>query len=165
MLYSSIVVVLLSGLTYEAPDGWNAEESPSRMRLAQWELPGASGEGAEAIIFFFGEGGGGGVDANLDRWFGQFEQPDGSSTRAGATISHRESEGLKLTIADMRGTYVAPVRPGSSERHNKPRQRMIAAVVEGSGGPWFVRVLGAEATVARWESSIDSFLSSFALEP
>ena len=157
--------MLLSGLTYDVPNGWNAVESPSRMRLAQWELPAAAGEGAEAVIFFFGEGGGGGVDANLDRWFGQFEQPDGSSTRDSATVTHRESEGLKFTIADMRGTYVAPVRPGSPERNNRPRQRMIAAVVEGNGGPWFVRVLGAEATVTQWESSIDAFLSSFTLEP
>ena len=166
MLYSSLLVAFLSGLIYEAPTGWTPVESSSRMRVAQWELPSAGGDGdtgsAEAVIFFFGEGGGGGVDANLDRWFGQFEQPDGSSTRDGATVTRRETNGLKLTIADMRGIYVAPVRPGSTQRNNRPNHRMVAAVVEGDGGPWYVRVLGPEDAVARWESSIDAFLSSFA---
>ena len=73
---------------------------------------------------------------------------------------------LRLTIADMRGTYIASVRPGATERHHRPEHRMIAAVIEddgdddGDGGPWYLRVLGPEATVAKWETSVEAFLSS-----
>ena len=117
-------------------------------------------EAAEAVIFYFGEGQGGGVEANLERWFGQFEQPDGSSTRERATVETRELPDLALTVADVSGTYVASVRPGARERQNRPGYRMIAAIAEGEGGPWYIRVLGPEATVAGWEEDVDGFLAS-----
>ena len=157
------VLLLASTLVYQAPEGWNAARSTSRMRLAQWELPGDGSDSVEVVIFFFGEGGGGGVKANLERWFGQFEQPDGSSTRDSATITEKNDGDLRLTIADMRGTFVAPVRPGVEERNNRPGYRLIAAVVEGRGGPWYFRALGPEGTVEKWASSIDAFLGSMSL--
>lgn len=158
-----IVLALASSLGYDAPDGWQPQPTSSSMRLAQWQLPGEEGP-AEAVVFYFGEGGGGGVEANLERWFGQFEQPDGSSTRDRATVTERTANGLELTIADVSGTFVAPVRPGASQRNNRPDHRMIAAVVEGGSGPWYIRVLGPEATVERWEESVDAFFSSLRLE-
>ena len=141
------LVLAASTLAYEVPDGWEPVAPSSGMRIAQWSLPGEADDGAEAVIFYFGEGQGGGVDANLARWFGQFEQPDGTSTKDRAKIAERDLNGLKLTIADMRGTYVASVRPGSRARNHRPGYRMIAAVVEGTGGPWYVRVLGPDGNV------------------
>ena len=158
-----LVASTLGGLGYDAPAEWTSTPSSSSMRVAQWELLGDDAS-AEVVIFYFGEGGGGGVDANLDRWFGQFEQPDGSSTRDQATITERSVNGLELTIADMRGTFVAPVRPGVRERSHRPGHRMIAAVVEGGSGPWYIRVLGPEATITKWKASVDAFLSSLRLE-
>lgn len=158
-----ITLALLSGLGFDAPTGWVSKPSSSSMRVGVWELPGDDGS-AEVVIFYFGEGSGGGVDANVARWLGQFEQPDGSSTRDKATITEREANGLKLTIADMRGTYVAPVRPGATQRNNRPNQRMLGIVAEGGSGPWYIRVLGPEATMAKWEASVEEFLSSLRLE-
>lgn len=165
MTLLAVVLVgsILGGLGYDAPADWTSKPSRSSMRIAQWELAGDDAP-AEVIIFYFGEGGGGGVDANLDRWVGQFEQPDGSSTRDQATITERSVNGLELTIADMRGTYVAEVRPGAPQRNHRPGHRMIAAVVEGGTGPWYIRVLGPVATVAKWEASVEAFLSSLRLE-
>lgn len=157
------VVLMATGLGYDAPADWTSKPSPSSMRVAQWELLGDDAP-AEVVIFYFGEGGGGGVDANLDRWFGQFEQPDGSSTREKATITERSVNGLELTIADMRGTFVAEVRPGAPQRNNRPGHRMIAAVVEGGTGPWYIRVLGPVATVTKWEASVEAFLASLRLD-
>ncbi len=157
------VVWLAAGLGYDVPAEWTSKPSSSSMRAAVWELAG-EGEPAEVVIFYFGEGGGGGVEANLDRWFGQFEQPDGSSTRDKATITERSVNGLELTIADVRGTFIAPVRPGASQRNNNAGHRMIGAVVEGGTGPWYIRVLGSEANITKWEASVEAFLSSLRLE-
>ena len=142
-----------------------SKQSSSSMRVAVWELTGDDAP-AEVVIFYFGEGSGGGVEANLARWFGQFEQPDRSSTRDRATITERTVNGLKLTVADMHGTFVAPVRPGAPRRNNnnRPGYRMIATIAEGGTGPWYIRVLGPEATMAKWEASIEDFLSSLRLE-
>lgn len=157
------ILLLASTLVYQAPEGWKAAASTSRMRLAQWELPGDGADSAEVVIFFFGEGGGGGVEANLERWFSQFEQPDGSSTRDGATITEKNQGDLRLTIADMRGTFVAPVRPGVEERNHRREHRMIAAVIEGGGGPWYFRALGPEATIETWAPSIEAFFDSMSV--
>ena len=168
---SFAAVLLAPGLGYDVPDGWETAQPSSRMRLAQWTLPGDGDEAAEVVIFFFGPGQGGGVEANLARWFSQFEQPDGSSTKDQASVTKREVNTLRLTIADMRGTYIASVRPGATERHHRPEHRMIAAVIEddgdddGDGGPWYLRVLGPEATVAKWETSVEAFLSSLEARP
>ncbi len=161
---SLIAAVLVAfGLGFDAPAEWVSKPSSSSMRVAVWELTGDDAP-AEVVIFYFGEGSGGGVEANLARWFGQFEQPDGSSTRDRATITERTVNGLKLTVADMRGTFVASVRPGAPQRNNRPGYRMIAAIAEGGAGPWYIRVLGPEATVAKWEASVEDFLSSLRLE-
>ena len=133
------------------------------MRVAVWELTGDDAP-AEVVNFYFGEGSGGGVEANLARWFGQFQQPDGSSTRDRAIITERTVNGLELTVADMRGKFVAPGRPGAPQRNNRPGYRMIGAVAEGGTGPWYIRVLGPEATMAKWEASVEDFLSSLRLE-
>ena len=134
------------------------------MRVAVWELTGDDAP-AEVVIFYFGEGSGGGVEANLARWFGQFEQPDGSSTRDRATITERTVNGLELTVADMRGTFVAPVRPGAPQRNNRPGYRMIGAVAEGRHGP--VVHPACSAPKRRWRNGKRAsriFLSSLRLE-
>ena len=113
---SFAAVLLAPGLDYDVPDGWETVQTSSRMRLAQWALPGDGDEAAEVVIFFFGPGQGGGVEANLARWFSQFEQPDGSSTKDQASVTKREVNTLRLTIADMRGTYIASVRPSGRDR-------------------------------------------------
>jgi hypothetical protein len=41
---------------------------------------------------------------------------------------------------------------------------MIAAVVEGPSGPWFIRFLGPEKEVSAGEVSFDAFLSGLRLE-
>ena len=91
-------VLIASGLGFDAPAEWVSKPSSSSMRVAVWELTGDDAP-AEVVIFYFGEGSGGGVEANLARWFGQFEQPDGSSTRDRATITERTVNGLELTVA------------------------------------------------------------------
>jgi hypothetical protein len=147
-------------LAYDVPADWSPVAVSSSMRLAQWSY----GKSSEIVVFYFGQGQGGGVEANLERWYGQFVQPDGASTRDRARVTKSEIGELRVTRVDIEGTYAAPVRPGAAERHNEPNYRMIAAVVEGPSGPWFVRFLGPKAEVSRGEASFDRFLSTLRLE-
>ena len=165
MALAHVPLLLAATLAWDAQPEWRPAPASSGMRLAQWELAGESGlPSAEVVIFHFGEGSGGSAEANLERWFGQFEQPDGAPTRERASVTRFEVGELEVTRADISGTYVAAVRPGSPQRHRRPDHRMVAAVVEGDGGPWFVRLLGPGATVARWSESFDRFVRSFRSE-
>lgn len=70
-------------LHFKAQADWVAEKPSSNMRLAQYKLPKAEGdtEDASLVLYFFGSNQGGSVQANLERWISQIEQPDGSSSK------------------------------------------------------------------------------------
>jgi hypothetical protein len=70
--------------------------------------------------------------------------------------------GMKVTVLDVSGKYVAEMAPGSPTRHNKPGFRLKAAVVETSGGPYFVKLTGPAKTVERWNTAFATFLRSAA---
>src|SRR5262245_38026186 len=174
MIYSLLVstfsaLLLMQGpppaLHYDAPPGWVKKPPASRMRLAEFTLPKAEAdpEDAELAIFHFGGGGGDG-QANLERWIGQITQPDGRASKEVAKTSQQKAGALALTIVDVAGTYVAETRPGSGERLNKPGFRLRAAVVEGRGGPYFVKLTGPAKTVARWDQGFAAFLKSLRVE-
>ena len=173
LLGASAVVVLLAAspeaqaaLRFDAPAGWIAGKPASAMRVAEFTLPktATDPEDASLIVYYFG-GTGGSVQANLDRWIGQMRQPDGRDSKTVAKSSSLASKArLKITLIDIPGTYVAEVTPGSSERFNKPGFRQLAAVVETGAGPYFVKLVGPAATVARWEASVRAFLASLRLQ-
>ncbi len=148
-------------LKFVAPADWISEKPTSSMRQAQYRLPRVEGdpEDAELVVFYF-QGGGGGVQANIDRWIGQFTRPDGSSANDSAKTSHKTSHGVPITVVDVSGTYVAGMGSMMTEPKGKPSFRMLAAVAESGSGPWFFKLTGPEKTVARWETSFQSFLDT-----
>ena len=158
-------VVGQPALRYDAPDDWIERPSASPMRVTEFSLPKVPGdaEDAELVVFYFG-GSGGGVEANLQRWIGQMEQPDGRSSFEVASTTGFEANGLAVTVLDVPGTYVAAVSPGSATRLSKPSFRLLAAVVETPVGPYFFKLTGPDRTVARWDDPFSAFLRSVRVE-
>ena len=152
-------------LRFDAPDDWIERTSESPMRVTEFRLPRVPGdaEDAELVVFYFG-GSGGSVEANLQRWIGQMEQPDGRSSFEVASTTGFEANGLALTILDVPGTYVPSVSPGSATHLNKPNFRLLAAVVETPAGPYFFKLTGPDRTVARWDNTFSVFLRSVKVE-
>lgn len=148
------------GLRFSVPKAWDRVPAASEVRAAQFRLPRAPGdaEDGELVLFFFGEGKGGGVQDNLDRWYGQFTQPDGRQSRDAAVVTIRTVKGLKVTAVDLGGTYTAQMGPGAAQ----PRTgyRMLGAVVEGPHGPWFWKAVGPAATVGQAREGFDALLAS-----
>ena len=146
-------------LTFTKPGTWTDRPAASSMRVAEFVVPKVPGdaEDADVIVYYFG-GSGGSVDANLQRWTTQFQSTK-EPVRTTSTIN-----GLKLTTLDVSGTYVAEVRPGSTERHNKPGFRMRATVVETPKGPYFIKLTGPAATVDKAGAAFDQFLQSLAFK-
>ena len=154
-----------AALKFDTPKGWAQKPPASRMRLAEFTLPKADGDAEDASLGIFHFGGqGGSVQANLDRWTSQMSQPDGRASKDVAKTSKLDSSGVAITIVDVSGTYVAETSPGSAERFNKPGFRLRAAVVEGKGGPYFVKLTGPAKTVAKWDESFLAFLKSLRVE-
>ncbi len=148
------------GLEFEAPSTWISETPSSSMRLAQYRLPRLEGdpEDAEVAAFYFG-GQGGSVQANVDRWIGQFSNPDGSPVTH-PQVSEREVNGILLTIVDVHGTYHQAQGPMMAQTTAKENYRMLAAVAEGPNGSSFFKLTGPQPTVDHFEESFNSFLNT-----
>jgi hypothetical protein len=137
------------------------------MRVAEFVVPKAPGdaEDAELILYYFGAGGGGSAEANIDRWIGQVEQPDGSPSKSKARRTEQTINGLKVTSVDVSGTYTAEMSPGAAQHYNKPGYRLCAAMVDTPGGAYYIKLTGPAKTVAAAQADYDKFLSSLKYNP
>ena len=150
-------------LKFTTPSGWVEEKASSTMRVAQYKLPKESGdsEDGSVVVYYFGTSGGGGVSANVERWISQMKQPDGSDSKDKAKQDSLTVNGLKVNTIDLAGTYTAETAPGSGQFYNSPNYRLRAAVVETPRGFYYLKVVGPEKTVAKWNSSVTDFVKSF----
>jgi hypothetical protein len=145
-------------LAFEVPEEWETQKVNSPMRKAQFIVPGPGGD-AEMVVFRFA-GGAGGVDANIARWKGQFQPPEGKSIDDITSKRDFEASGLKVTVIDITGHYKAPERPGSPTMIDESDYRMLAAIVEGSGDAFFFKLLGPTKTVDLWAQSFEDGLKA-----
>jgi hypothetical protein len=150
-----------SPAAFPAQDGWVVETPTSAMRKAQFRLPRADKDAADAslVVYHFGAQAGT-FQANLDRWCGQFVQPDGKPSSEVMKSSQRELHGITVHEVDLSGTYVAETAPGSGEHVHEDGWRMLAAVFEAKDGPYYAKLVGPSATVAKWEPSFRVFVET-----
>jgi predicted small lipoprotein YifL len=150
-------------LRYKAPDGWVKEQTTSSMRVAQYKLPKTEGDPEDAllVLYFFGATQGGAVQANIDRWISQMQQPDGSASKDKARTETSTVNGLKITSVDVSGTYTAEMAPGTPGQRHDANYRMRAAVIETPRGNYFLKLVGPAKTMGTWEQSVTDFVKSF----
>lgn len=128
-----------AGLAFTLPAGWQAVTPASSMRLAQANLPG----GGELAVFHFGVGGGGDVESNIARWIGQVEVAAGTEPRRESS----QHDGLTISVVEVDGTLL-PTGMGTGPTTPQPGSRLLGAVVEGPGGPWFFKATGPAESLA-----------------
>jgi hypothetical protein len=145
-----------AGIQWTVPSTWKADaERP--MRLATYTVPAAPGdsEAGECGAYYFGQGQGGGVQANMDRWIGQFQ------SKEAAKRDQRTVHGLKITTVDVSGAYSGmggPMAKGATAP--KPNYRLLGAIVEGPQGSIFFKFTGPAKTVAQNQAAFDKLLAS-----
>ena len=127
------------------------------MRAATYDVPAAAGdsEGAECAVFYFGQGQGGGVQANVDRWLGQFqEKPSAPPPAKKQTIA-----GLPVTTIEYGGTYLAggPMQPNKTP---KSGYQLVGVIVEAPEGNVFYKLTGPAKTVKSARASFDKMIAS-----
>ncbi|MFN7021543.1 MAG: hypothetical protein ACK4WH_09485 [Phycisphaerales bacterium] len=145
--------VTVSGVGVSVPRAWIKRAPSSSMRLAEYVVAPDSGKG-EAVVVFFGSIGGG-VQANINRWKEQVLGPDGSPVEETNTRS-RTINGVKVTTVEMHGTLKGGVMGGPPK--DMPGSSFLAAIIEGPGGPAFIKFTGPSDAVAQampaWEAMI-----------
>jgi hypothetical protein len=144
-----------AGVQWTAPPAWKAE-AQRPMRLATYMVT----PGAECGVYFFGAGQGGSVEANLDRWIGQFLQPNGKPSKDVAKVAKRTIHGWPVTTVDVSGAYTGMGGPTAPAGPMIPGYRLLGAIVEGPQGSVFFKFTGLAKTVAANQAAFDKMLES-----
>ena len=163
----SKAVQAIGELHYTAPEGWQEEKPNSNMRVAQYHLPKAEGDSADAelVLYYFGQGQGGSAQANIDRWLNQMQQPDGSPSKGKAKIENMTVNSMPVTTVDVLGKYnggmASPGASPSATPADMSNYRLRAAIIETPKGSYFVKLTGPQATVSRWDQAYIAYIKSF----
>jgi hypothetical protein len=155
-------VLTAAGLSFVIPEGWEQQTPSSSMRLAQLGLPGDAGA-AEMTLFCFGPTQGGARQANIDRWVGQFSDPDRPGGAVESTVDTTEgTDGLTVTTVKAAGTLTTTsMGPFAPPQAPQPDQALFGAIVEGGPmGSVFVKVTGPKATLDAQDTALEAFLES-----
>jgi hypothetical protein len=157
----SAAVTEVAGLFWIIPQDWQAE-ADRPMRVATYKTPSAPGDSdpGEIAVFYFGPDEGGSVEANVDRWFNQFEQPTDipqseSSTRENLTVN-----GIPVTIVRTSGTYTAAAGPMVGRQDVRPGYKLIGAIAEGPQGAVFFKFTGPASTIDSGEEDFMTLVRS-----
>jgi hypothetical protein len=123
------------------------------MRKAQLNVVVGGAEPAEVTFFHFGQGQGGGVQANVDRWFGQFQ-----NATTGQSV---ETFGkTKVTFVKAAGTFLSGMPGGPTSP--KEAYELRGAILESASGDVFVKMTGPAATVQSAEAAFRNMVATAA---
>lgn len=144
----------VAGIHWTRPERWGVQP-PRQMRIATYAVPAAEGdsEGGECAVFYFGSGQGGDIASNIDRWVNQFE--NGKRQQ-----SAKEVNGLKVTLVQIAGTYLAPSGPMMQSAGKKEDYRLLGAIVEAPEGSVFFKMTGPSKTITACESEFNNLVGS-----
>jgi hypothetical protein len=142
--------------TFEKPASFKSKETPpGGMRAAQLEYAGAEGKTAEAIFYFFGQGQGGGTQANVDRWLGAFQEP---KEKINSKVEKKKAGSTDITYVEAEGTYKSGM-PGQPSTP-LPGTKLLGAILESPSGNVYVRFTGPIAVVKAAEADFRKMIES-----
>lgn len=149
---ASGVTMLALGLRFTLPAGWKQVPPANSMRLAEVQVPDASGDAAKACTVALSSAGGT-VASNIDRWVGQVKDASGKPPKAEPIA--REVAGLQVTTVELEGTY-----SGMGDGAQRPTYMLRGAIVETSQGLLFIKMTGPadamKAAAPAFKAYIDS---------
>ena len=141
------------GLTWDATPPLLPRIPKTQLRAAEYSLAGDAS--AELLVFYFGNEPSGSIEANVQRWLAQIEQPDGSNTADKAKRADLRVSGLPVSTLEVGGIYTGPmVAPSAAAGATRPEAILLGAIVSGPRGPVFFKLTGARASV---EAARDAF--------
>lgn len=129
-------------LTFTAPEGWKKKQPATRIVEAEFEVPAAKEDEAAGRLTAMGAGGS--IEANIERWVGQFvDSPK-------PKLDKLSVAGCQVTVVDLAGTYKdtpgGPVAGGRTILRED--YRMLGAIVETKdAGNYFLKLYGPKDTI------------------
>ena len=153
----------VGAISFKLPPKWEAQQPNSSMRRAQVSASGSAGP-AELIVYFFGPQGAGTASANIERWIGQFTNPDGSPVSDAKQTSSKVST-FDVTKLEVAGQFAGAMAVAGQAQAPEAGQRLMAAIVSTEGGPYYFKFLGPNATVTEHGAAFDDVIASVISSP
>lgn len=139
-------------ISMKAPDDWVKQKPLVRMIEAEFTIPAEQGDPADGRCTVMGAGGS--IQANIDRWVAQFDDPERQPT------VKKEIGGQQVYLVDLAGTYKdqrGPFAPAVLREN----YRVLGAIIETQNhGLYFVKFYGPQATVTAHEEAFQEMLDS-----
>ena len=148
----------VSAFTFKRPAAWKwVSVGNNSMRKAQLRVEGEGGQSADVVFFTFGTGQGGGVEANISRWVGQFDQGDGKAVKP--VEEKAEIKGTKVTRVRVdSGTFNSGMPGGPTTPQTD--YGLYGAILESSEGDVFVKLTGPAALVRAAAADFEAMIQS-----
>lgn len=126
---------------WRVPAGWAATPPASQMRAAQYTIPRAQGDEADAelAVYYFGPQGAGEPSETLDRWASAFTSTQGEAKKTQLDRAH---------VVEVSGTYGGAHVTGAAAPEPTRGWGLLGAVVQTAAGPYYFKMLGPARTVA-----------------
>ncbi len=142
----------VAGLRGPKPSSWVWTKPSMQFRTLQYSVPGGADSTltAELVVSVFVAGDGGPLEANIERWRGQFRNGDEAVTAKRA----RKSVGpLQVELVELEGEYFAMGAPAA-----KKGFMQLAAIVQAEGRNVFFRLVGPKDTVESNRAAFDALI-------
>ena len=146
-------------LVLTAPADWVRKEPANKIVEHEFAAPFVEGDAIDGRITVMGSGGT--VQENIDRWAGQFTQPNGVDSKDVTKVSKKKVSGIEIHVVDITGTYLdspgGPMAPG--KKTPRDGYRMLGAIIIAPKiGNYFVKFYGPAKTVAKYEADFGKML-------
>src|SRR5579864_279873 len=151
----------IDGLKSAVPSSWKAEKPRNRLRYAEFRLPRAEGDRADADLSVF-RNISGTTEQNVERWKRQFLPPKGKSIDDVSKVTKLKVAGREVVYFEVAGTFLdgPPMLP-ASRKVKRPDYRMIAVQFDGPKNVWHFKLIGPAKTIAKHKKEFDNWLESF----
>ncbi len=148
------VLIANGALQLSAPKSWTIKQPRSRIVAYEFGIPASDGDPRDGRLTIMGAGGS--IEANIDRWVGQFDQPSESK------VSKKKVAGQTVSLVNITGTYNESVGgPFAGKSVKRPDYRMLAAIIQTEGsGNYFIKLYGPANTIAASETQFQGFVES-----
>jgi hypothetical protein len=134
-------------VTLQAPKAWEKKAPKTRIVDFEFAAPAAEGDDTPARVTVMGAGGS--VEANIERWIGQFSQPDGRNSKDRTKTEKLEIAGQAVHLVDLSGQFKdqpGPFAPAVV----RDDYRMIGAIIATDKlGQYFIKMYGPKDTVEK----------------
>lgn len=139
--------------TMQAPKGWKSKQPRVNIIEAEFIIPKVEGDAVDGRLTIMPSGGG--VEANIQRWKGQFSKTDTSG------VKKIKSGDFEIHVVDISGTFKDQRGPFAPATMRKDYRMMGAIIVMEDGPDYFAKLYGPKKTIGKNADAFLKFVKSF----